>query len=135
MIHPTSIRDALEASLAGADLGRVYSLAPVGVIELPCVVVGMPRWRAWAESGMDVYEVPIVVCVAMNGGDPAVSVQELDDLWPLVVVALQQVAAMDQTLGGICADAVVDSATYGSVRIGAQDYPSYHINLKLYSTQ
>ena len=131
---PAQIRAALGQALKAADLADVHTHAPTGVVTMPCIVLGMPRWRAWAEHGMDLWECPIVVCVAMQGADPAAAVDQLDQLWPEVVALLQDLTGTDQTLGGICNDSAVSDATFGSVKIGAQDYPSYHINLKIYST-
>lgn len=131
---PARLRDRVRDLIQGAGLGLpVIDRAPMGQLSLPCVVLGMPRWRAAAEHGMDVWEVPVVVVVALNGADPVAGVDQLEATWPVVAEALRAAVLSDQTLGGVCSDARVEGAEFGQVRIGAQEYPSYHINLKLNS--
>ena len=127
------LRAQLAAALGDLDDITVYPHAPVGVLQLPAVVLGMPRWTPDAQHGMDRWEWPVVVVVAMAGANPEQSVTELDAAWPVVVNAINDLIWADQTLGGIVSDARITGAQFGPVSIAGKDYPAQSITLTLYN--
>ena len=133
MIRQAAVRDRL-AEVFTANLRdiTVYPRTPTGSINFPCLVIGMPEWRHHAEHGMDVWTWPIVVCVAMSASAPAAAVDELDAAWPAVAQVLHQLALVDQTIGGLCSDMIIDSSKFGAVSIAGHDYPAQSIQLKLF---
>ena len=126
------IRAALKEALDQVEDLAVYPHAPTGALQLPAVVLGMPRWAADAVQGMDRWEWPLVVIVASSGTSPEAPVIELDACWPLVVNKLNELIWADQTLGGIVSDARVTGAHFGPVSIAGKDYPAQTITLTLY---
>ena len=128
------LRAQLAAALGDLDDLTVYPHAPVGVLQLPAVVLGMPRWTPDAEKGMDRWEWPVVVVVAASGTNPELSVTDLDAAWPSVVNKLNKLIWADQTLGGIVSDARITGAQFGPVTIAGKDYPAQSINLTIHNT-
>ena len=133
MIDVKAVRTVVAEALRPAGL-TVYPEAPFGAVNLPCVIVGMPAWRAQAEPGLDRWDLPVVVAVAIPSAEPTSAVTGLDAAWPRIVEALRRLCADDPSLGGLCCDSAVESAAFGTVNIGkaGAGYPAYHINLKLF---
>lgn len=117
------------------DSVQVHRSAFDGVAVFPAVVIGMPGWEddTSANYCFPKWSWPVAVCVARPGTSDEVTVSELDDLWPAVFGALRDAARNDQTLGGVCSQAVAERAMFGQFAIQSQGtYPAQMITLELY---
>lgn len=136
MINIPQARNGLAAVLEEiAPAGTtVEPEAPDGVPAFPLALVGMPAWNADGPTyGFTTWTFPIAVLVdrAAGGGDRA-SIEALDATWPAVLAGLRSHAEDDQTLGGICIEAVVSRAQFGLYTLAGIDYPAQLIFVDLY---
>jgi hypothetical protein len=142
MIKHGSARAKLaEIIEAGVDDGQVPSatVQRAGIDSLPVfptVIVGQPSWQAAPPErtyalGQSTFPIGCVVNRSGIGGD-APSIDALEDLWPAVVDLLRTTSEQDQTLGGVCSQALISRADFGAFSIQGQTYPAQLITIELY---
>ena len=135
MINNTAARDRL-AEIIRTNVPDTVSVQRPGfdaVATFPAVIIGMPTWEPddRLPYGMERHRWPVAVVVARDGQD-STTIDQLEELWPAVVDLLRTAAHTDQTLGGVCAEAVVIRADFGQFAVQGSSYPAQLISIDLY---
>lgn len=101
----------------------------------PSVIIGQPSWQTQPELTYAIQQSSWPVACVVNrsgvGGDTP-SIDALEDLWPAVVELLKTTSELDQTLGGVCSQALITRADFGAFTIQGQTYPAQLITVELY---
>lgn len=109
---------------------------PAGIEALavfPAVIVGMPIWSGDGPNyQFTTWTWPIAVVVNRTGSDKQ-TIGLLDKTWPVILAGLRAVSGQDGSLGGICVEAVVTRAQFGTYQIQGVTYPAQVIFLDLYA--
>jgi hypothetical protein len=122
------------------DDGRVPSatVQRAGIDSLPVfpsVIIGQPSWATAPEITYALSQSTFPIACVVNrsgvGGDTP-SIDTLEDLWPAVVELLRTTSELDQTLGGVCSQALIIRADFGAFTIQGQTYPAQLITVELY---
>lgn len=101
----------------------------------PTVIVGQPSWQTAPELtyalGRSTFPIGCVVNRSGVAGDTP-SIDTLEGLWPAVAHLLRMTSEQDQTLGGVCSQALITRADFGAFTIQGQTYPAQLITVELY---
>ena len=134
MINHTAARDGLAQLLTQGLPGVTVQRGGIdAVATFPGVIVGQPAWTKVDNLPyrLDRSTWPIAVVVARNSQDSVV-IDELEQLWPAALDLLRTTSEQDQTLGGICDEAIVTRADFGQFAIQGTNYPAQLIFIELY---
>ena len=137
MITIAHLRDALArvvtSALATAGIdAAVYAQPPTGLTVFPAVIVGRAAWTPGENNWVQEWTVPIEVVVSDPGINPQATIEDLEQLWPVVLAALSDAIDGDQSLGGVCNAAWVARARPGSIVIAGVRYPATAIEIQLH---
>lgn len=100
----------------------------------PTVIVGQPAWQPQSQLTyqLDRSTFPIACVVHRASSGDSVTIDELEELWPAVVQLLKTASEHDQTLGGVCDQALIARADFGAFTLQGQSYPAQLIFIELY---
>lgn len=131
MIDMAAIRDHLVAALSPVTDWNVYPRAVTGVPALPAVLIGSPDIEFDVEPCLDLYSLPVIVGVAMDGTDLVAIHARLETLWIRLATELRDAIA-DPAFTALASRAELTTGEAGDLLIGRLELPAYTINLKFY---
>lgn len=105
-----------------------------GAWQAPAVSIGQPSMEEAdvQPCGLSRWEWPVHVVVDRPGTDEEATQAELEQLWPQVYTALEQLLSTDPYLGAAdIANAQLVRADFGSLTVRGQSFPAYEITLEI----
>lgn len=120
-----AIQDTIRAG--GDDHTTVYPTSVDALAGFPAVVLGMPSWRPGPAGCVSLWEFPVAVIVARPGLADSATVDELDELWPVVLNALLSLVDRQEITD-------VTRAEFGLFNVQGQDYPAQVLTCSLNTT-